>query len=57
LTRFRISAEQVAPRWCPALGQTGGFKVQPFTAQVRQYLPDHQGSLMQAMTFMPPQTL
>lgn len=39
---MNISAEQVFLRWRPALRQTGGLKTQPCTAQVRQYLLDHQ---------------
>jgi len=39
---MNISAEQVFLRWRPALRQTGGLKSQPCTAQVRQYLLDHQ---------------
>ena len=36
-----VSAEQVALRWRPALRQTSGLLIQPFTAQVCQYLLDH----------------
>ncbi len=37
-----ISAEQILLRWRPALRQTGGLWIQPFSAQVRQYLLNHQ---------------
>ena len=42
MTGLRISAEQVALRWRPALRQAGVFETQRFTTQVRQYLLYHQ---------------
>ena len=39
---MRVSAEQVALRWRPALRQTGGLWIQSFSAQVCQYLLDHR---------------
>ena len=37
-----MSAEQVVLRWRSTLRQTGGLKIQPFAAQVGQYLLDHR---------------
>jgi hypothetical protein len=39
---LRISAKQVTLRWRPALRQADGFDNRRFTAQMRQYLLNHQ---------------
>jgi hypothetical protein len=39
---MNISTEQALLRWRPVLTQIGYLKTQPCTAQVRQYLLDHQ---------------